>query len=341
VARQLVVKIRIAIIGALLAIASAANADVGDTYQQLVHRFKSPPLPAGSWQSSAGNVVLVQFNTGYYVTTVMLIDGIVDGEAFQSTRHESSTKTNVSWLFDREMFKYGGSNNRWRRWTIYRLQSGWGYARPDGRMFVEATQDSDNLWGVAVVSDKGYRAVGSEMRSVTQSPNNLQQQPAVQSKENDCMIVASEYYSRLEKMPWRNILNVTFKDQQLGHAFAAWKITPNGTVWLADGSGSFELQTTSTSIEDVLTELQRALAAAQTANTTRGYQILRGKWEFSDDVAFGFVKARAPVNSSPERKIGSSTTAQPINLDAGSVAMAIIGIFVLWNLMFAKWRKVT
>jgi hypothetical protein len=213
VARQLVVKIRIAIIGALLAIASAANADVGDTYQQLVHRFKSPPLPAGSWQSSAGNVVFVQFNTGYYVTTVMLIDGIVDGEAFQSTRHESSTKTNVSWLFDREMFKYGGSNNRWRRWTIYRLQSGWGYARPDGRMFVEATQDSDNLWGVAVVSDKGYRAVGSEMRSVTQSPNNLQQQPAVQSKENDCMINLSLTLAHNEQAaPFAGVSSVNITD---------------------------------------------------------------------------------------------------------------------------------
>jgi hypothetical protein len=83
-----------------------------------------------------------------------------------------------------------------------------------------------------------------------------QQQPQPQQKENDCMITASEYYARLEKMPWRNILGVRWLGLVEGHAYAAWKITPNGKVWLGDETGSFELETTSTKIEDVVDALR-------------------------------------------------------------------------------------
>jgi hypothetical protein len=148
--------------------------------------------------------------------------------------------------------------------------------------------------------------------------------PLVQSDGgNDCMIVASQYYDRLETMPWRNILRVTFPNQALGHAYAAWKIKPYGNVWIGDGSGSYELQTDSTDIDDVLTELQQ----------TRGIQILRGQWEFADKgplTARQIMKEQQRPYAKPDNNIGSSNArTKEGTWNASDVSAMLFGLVLL------------
>jgi hypothetical protein len=83
----------------------------------------------------------------------------------------------------------------------------------------------------------------------------------------DCMLVATENLARLAgKSYWSNIIlfQTTVNGEVTNsHAMACWKISADGKVYLIDNGGTIELQTTSTEIQSVLTEMTLAFTTRE------------------------------------------------------------------------------
>ena len=95
-------------------------------------------------------------------------------------------------------------------------------------------------------------------------------QPAL---KNDCMVTATENYHRLvTTSAWASILRFQVYvngKHEWGHAIAVWKIKGDSKILAVDSSGTFELRTTSTALEDVVNALQVAYTKILHA---KGYQ---------------------------------------------------------------------
>jgi hypothetical protein len=92
--------------------------------------------------------------------------------------------------------------------------------------------------------------------------------------ENTCMIVATAHYHDVkDKSPWANIVRFQIYingQRQWGHAMTVWKITSDGKVQVNDESGTFELNTTSTALEDVTNALSMSLIQILHAKGVQG-----------------------------------------------------------------------
>jgi hypothetical protein len=109
------------------------------------------------------------------------------------------------------------------------------------------------------------RTAETRPRLRERSPWQVEQQ--TEKQKNDCMIVATENLHRLApNAAWSNIVMfniiVNGTPMKLGHAVAVWKITGDGNVFAADDSGTYELETTSTYVLDVLRSLGTKYSAA-------------------------------------------------------------------------------
>jgi hypothetical protein len=129
--------------------------------------------------------------------------------------------------------------------------------RPDGTRFgVVMYNERLNWLSIWRADTWDYFAKASGYTPRTQ----VEPQRATQPEKNDCMIVATENLHRLaDASVWSNI--VMFKyivngvPPRLGHAVAVWKITDDGKVFATDDDGTFELNTTSTDVLDILNAL--------------------------------------------------------------------------------------
>jgi hypothetical protein len=77
---------------------------------------------------------------------------------------------------------------------------------------------------------------------------------------NDCAIVAARAVAQLSKSSaWSRVLwlrFIDFKNYSLhGHALVVWQMFPSGTTYVYDSSGTFELQTKSRTVGDIVFEL--------------------------------------------------------------------------------------
>jgi hypothetical protein len=80
------------------------------------------------------------------------------------------------------------------------------------------------------------------------------------AERRDCMIVATENLARLSKTAcWSSIIAfqsaVEGELEEMGHAMAVWKITPDGPVFAIDADGTVQLRTTSTDAQDIMNAL--------------------------------------------------------------------------------------
>jgi hypothetical protein len=116
-----------------------------------------------------------------------------------------------------------------------------------------------SVWTVA------YWQYKTALPAPTQTPQAVVM-PAPQRNENDCMITATELLHRLASASaWSNIVMFQLSVngvRQFGHGMAVWKIAGNSKVLVADASGTFELETTSTALADITNALQKRFSRA-------------------------------------------------------------------------------
>jgi hypothetical protein len=95
-------------------------------------------------------------------------------------------------------------------------------------------------------------------RQTTPQSQPPQPQPQQTPDAKDCEPVADAMYATLDKMPWRNVVRFHYAYNGIptgGHAMTVWKLTEDGKVQVYDKNGTFELDTKSTELQDVVNAL--------------------------------------------------------------------------------------
>jgi hypothetical protein len=298
---------KLAVLCLLLACASGqAFATIGDTEQQFAARYIQVK------RSQINPAILIGF--GKYTT--------VAAEFINN-----SSEQEVICTKDGRPLSWDEVNYWLKKYGVSMITDAWPnknytWVRKDGRVWMEYElvpwSDRSQRHGLVITTDSWFASNSlntqqqPNVATVTPPPATLPPAaaptatpmvtaPLVQSDGGqDCMVVAVEYYNRLQGMPFRNILSVGYKDKKIGHAYAVWKLKPGGIVWVGDGSGSFQLDTGSTKLEDVLASLQKLMRRLGDQS-----QIIAGKWEYADGVAVqGPVVFNGAVAQSQAHDVG-------------------------------------
>jgi len=124
------------------------------------------------------------------------------------------------------------------------------------------------------VWDSLYEQPQQREQSFDEKPVAIQTPPPAPQDENACMVVASVHYHDLkDKSAWANIVRFQVYvngKREWGHAMTVWKITGDGKIQVNDADGTFELNTTSTALEDVTNALSMAITKILHAKGVQG-----------------------------------------------------------------------
>jgi len=148
-------------------------------------------------------------------------------------------------------------------------------------------------------------AVDASRRPAVAATPTLKATPT-RSDQKDCLIVATEAYARLQKSAyWAKIAGFTWSENTKvigGHAVVFYQPTENTNVFMYDESGSFDLQTRSHDLNEIITALNRL---------TRKVRVESPRWLESDDSRTQFAS--------------EASTEQPVWANTGAMSPEQIG----------------
>jgi Superinfection immunity protein len=313
----------------LLAGAMSAYATIGDTPEQFRSHFNR--VERGRKYS-----VLIGYGN-YTIVAADFLDGYVEKEVILKNDHYKFTPEEISYYGRKYKVNttFNDSSTRWHRgdydlfidylWTTF----------PDGNVYpalhvysgkyrLHDLPDTATPTPPPAVAQATPVPMPAAVPSTTPQPvfNTMEwYQPLMQTDGNngDCMIVATEYYNRLSDQPFRNILSISFKSGKVGHAYAAWTMMPGGRIWIGDGLGSIQLNTTSTKLEDLAPEVQRAIALRGLYGSECEVRVM--KWVYANG-----VPSQGPVVVSKAE--------QATNVVAAFFGFCVIALVLVMGVLF-------
>jgi hypothetical protein len=242
----------------LMLVASHAFGSLGETPQQMENRRSDKVIASG------GGYTLI-WNGKRMTHAGFFLGGRAVIEAFRYNDRHPMTSQELEQLLKPYAWCRRGPTAINDNETVHAFD----LIRPNGRFYGIVTYDKtihtlmvfqreafDALYAKELPAQRIYDSLTAERIQPPAPPPP----PATQEK-NDCMLVATENLKRLvaANVWWSDIIGFQITEDgtllNTGHAVAVWKLSNDGHVYAIDGSGTVELDTTSTNVEDILLAL--------------------------------------------------------------------------------------
>jgi hypothetical protein len=321
----------IALFSALTLFCCKAHAELGETPEQMA---SGKPIRV---ESIAGGTMMTwkwrdTYQQGFFVNGHAVMEAFWFGDG-----HKMKDAESTQFLKPYNGYKHG-------KWQITKEFSYAALMNPiTGKTMAMMKYDFANetlsVWEIELFKNLFLEPVQPEYAAPAATPYPKAQPVTTPAPDkNDCMVVATEIFNRVRaNSAWAKIIGFGItangKVQPIGHAMAVWKLTAEGRVYAADQSGTFELHTISTELDDVLK------AIAEAFHNKYGEQYtLAG--HFSDSPAVNGYGASAATTAATASQSGMSTETIEGLVGMGlGVLVWIFGCVICY--LKGKWRVAT